>query len=62
MTWPTLNSGALRHRVTVLEETVTANAAGTDTVLAPVISAWAKIDPMKGTDVIRSGQSIVSFR
>ena len=58
MTWPTLNAGDLRHRVTVLEETVTANAAGTDTVLSPVISAWARIEPMKGTDIIRSGQDI----
>ena len=61
MTWPTLNSGDLRHRVTVLEETVTANVAGTDTVLSPVISAWAKIEPMKGTDVIRSGQNITQL-
>ena len=53
MTWPTLNSGDLRHRVTVLAETVTDNAAGTDTVLSPMISAWAKIKPMKGTDIIR---------
>lgn len=42
----------------VLSETVTTNAAGTDTVLSPVISAWAKIEPMKGTDVTRSGQTI----
>jgi SPP1 family predicted phage head-tail adaptor len=61
MTWPTLNSGDLRHRVTVLEETVIANAAGTDTVLSPVISAWAKIEPMKGTDVLRSGQNITQL-
>jgi SPP1 family predicted phage head-tail adaptor len=61
MIWPTLNSGDLRHRVTVLAETVTTNAAGTDTVLSPVIAAWAKIEPMKGTDVIRSGQSITEL-
>ena len=58
MIWPTLNSGDLRHRVTVLVETATTNAAGTDTVLSPVISSWAKIEPTKGTDVIRSGQDI----
>jgi SPP1 family predicted phage head-tail adaptor len=61
MIWPTLNSGDLRHRVTVLAETVIASAAGTDTALAPVISAWAKIEPMKGTDVIRSGQDITQI-
>ena len=61
MIWPTLNSGDLRHRVTVLAETVTANAAGTDTVLSPVISAWAKIEPMKGTDVMRSGQNVTEL-
>ena len=61
MTWPTLNSGDLRHRVTVLAETVIASAAGTDTVLSPVISAWARIEPMKGTDVIRSGQNITQL-
>ena len=59
--WPALNSGDLRHRVTVLAETVTLNAAGTDTVLSPVISAWAKIEPMKGTDIIRSGQNITQL-
>ena len=37
------------------------NAAGTDTTLSPVISAWAKIEPMKGTDVIRSGQDITQM-
>ena len=61
MVWPTLNSGELRHRVTVLEETSTVNAAGTDTTLSPLISAWAKIEPMKGSDVIRSGQDITQI-
>ena len=37
------------------------NAAGTDTALVPVISAWAKLEPMKGTDVIRSGQNITQL-
>ena len=40
---------------------MTANAAGTDTVLSPVISAWARIEPMKGTDTIRSGQNITQL-
>ena len=61
MIWPSLNPGELRHRVTVLAETVTANAAGSDTTLSPVISAWAKIEPMTGTDVIRSGQNITQL-
>jgi SPP1 family predicted phage head-tail adaptor len=61
MIWPKLNPGDLRHRVTVVEETVTANAAGTDTVLSPVISAWAKIEPMRGADIIRSGQNITEL-
>ena len=61
MIWPILNSGDLRHRVTVLAETVVASAAGTDTALSPVISAWAKIEPMKGTDIIRSGQDITQL-
>ena len=61
MIWPTLNSGDLRHRVTVLQETQTVNVAGTDTVLSPVIFAWAKIEPMKGSDVIRSGQQITQL-
>jgi SPP1 family predicted phage head-tail adaptor len=61
VTWPTLNAGELRHRVTVFAETVIASAAGTDTALTPVISAWAKIEPMKGTDVIRSGQDITQL-
>lgn len=61
MIWPILNPGELRHRVTVLAETATVNAAGTDTALVPVISAWAKLEPMKGTDVIRSGQNITQL-
>jgi SPP1 family predicted phage head-tail adaptor len=61
MIWPTLNPGDLRHRVTILAEAVTVNAAGTDTVLSPVITAWAKIEPMKGTDVVRSGQDITQL-
>ena len=61
MIWPTLNAGELRHRVTVLAETTTVTAAGTDTLLSPVLSAWAKLEPMKGTDVIRSGQDITQL-
>jgi SPP1 family predicted phage head-tail adaptor len=61
MIWPKLNPGDLRHRVTVLGETVITSAAGTDTVLSPVISAWAKIEPMRGTDIIRSGQNITEL-
>ena len=40
---------------------MTTTAAGTDTVLSPVISAWAKIEPMKGTDVIRSRQNVTEL-
>ena len=61
MNWPSLNPGELRHRVTVLAETPVVNATGTDTVLSPVISAWAKIEPMKGTDVVRAGQTITQL-
>jgi SPP1 family predicted phage head-tail adaptor len=61
MTWPTLDPGELRHRVTVLKEAAIETAAGTDTALETVVSAWAKIEPMKGTDVIRSGQEITQI-
>jgi SPP1 family predicted phage head-tail adaptor len=57
MKWPTLDSGEMRHQITILQQTKSSDASGNTVVMAPLYTGvWAKIEPVRGTDVIRSGQ------
>jgi SPP1 family predicted phage head-tail adaptor len=55
-TWPAVNPGELVHWITLLQQTVTTDVSGATAAWAPFLSTWAKIEPVKGTDVIKSGQ------
>jgi SPP1 family predicted phage head-tail adaptor len=56
MKWPTLDPGEMRHQVTILKQTASEDVSGKTVVMMPFLTAWAKIEPVRGIDVIRSGQ------
>ena len=56
MKWPTLDPGEMRHEITILKQAESSDASGNTVVMAPFVTAWAKIEPVRGIDVIRSGQ------
>lgn len=56
MTWPSIDPGEMVHRITILQQVRSSDISGTTVVWAPLLSTWAKIVPVKGTDVIKSGQ------
>jgi len=56
MTWPSTNPGERRHQVTILQQTTASDISGTVVAWAPFVTTWAKITPMRGTDVIKGGQ------
>lgn len=55
-TWPKIDPGAMVHRVSILQETTTADLSGTTAVWVPFVDTWAQIDPVRGTDVLKAGQ------
>lgn len=56
-TWPAVNPGEMVHWITILQQTQSEDESGTTTIYAPFVSTWAKIEPVRGTDVIKSGQT-----
>ena len=57
MPWPSINPGRLVHRVELQKPAKLADAFGqTQESWSSVSSAWAAIDPVRGLDLIRSGQ------
>jgi SPP1 family predicted phage head-tail adaptor len=52
-----LPAGALRHVVTILQSTLTTDLSGVVTTWTPFVSdIRAKIEPMRGLELLRSGQ------
>ena len=56
MKWPTLDSGEMRHQITILGQVPSSDVSGSTVTMAPVLTCYAKIEPVRGIDVIRSGQ------
>jgi head-tail adaptor len=59
--WPGIDPGSFRHRVTLLQPTITAGLSGSVATFAasdPPIGAWAKIDYVRGTDLIKAGVEV----
>ena len=56
MKWPTLDSGEMRHQITILGQVSSSDMSGGTVAMAPVVTCYAKIEPVRGIDVIRSGQ------
>lgn len=56
--WPTLDAGKLRHPITIWQmSSVSGDASGTTVDPSVLTTAVASIEPVRGTDVIRSGQT-----
>ena len=59
--WPSINPGELRHTITQLNQLTGTDASGANISYVPAsppVTVRAKIQPMKGSDVIRAGQDI----
>ena len=56
MKWPTLDSGEMRHQITILGQVSSSDVSGGTVAVAPVVTCYAKIEPVRGIDVIKSGQ------
>lgn len=54
--WPMLNPGEAIHRIRILQETTVEDISGTAPTWTPLFDTWAKIQPVRGTDVLKSGQ------
>jgi head-tail adaptor len=51
-----LDPGEMIHRIRILQETTVEDISGTAPAWVPFLDTWAKIDPVRGTDVLKSGQ------
>jgi head-tail adaptor len=56
MSWPTIDPGKMIHWGTILQQIASSDISGSTVVWTPLLSTWAEIDPVRGTDVINSGQ------
>ena len=54
--WPMLDPGKMVHQISILQETTVSDISGTAQAWAPFVDAWAQIDPVRGIDVLKSGQ------
>ncbi len=57
--WPTLDPGKLIHEIQIWDMHGVTETDASGTVLVPVVvaTAMASIEPIRGTDLIRSGQT-----
>ena len=56
MKWPTLDSGEMRHQITILGQVPSLDVSGGTVAMVPLLTCYAKIEPVRGLDVIKSGQ------
>ena len=57
MPWPSIDPGKLVQQITILQQTQSSDISGTVAVWTPLRTTYAAIEPVRGTDVIRSGQA-----
>jgi len=55
MKWPTLDSGEMRHQITILGQVPSSDVSGSTVAMAPILTCYAKIEPVCGIEVIKSG-------
>lgn len=56
MPWPIFDPGRMRHQIEIQKPTPGFDASGATIVWATFITAYAAIEPIRGTDVVRAGQ------
>jgi SPP1 family predicted phage head-tail adaptor len=59
--WPKIDPGEMVHQVTILQQTQGVDISGAVTVWTPFVTTWAAIDPVRGTDVLKSGQDTTNL-
>jgi SPP1 family predicted phage head-tail adaptor len=59
--WPKIDPAERIHQVTILQPTQGNDISGAITVWTPFVSTWAKIKPVRGTDVLKSGQDTTNL-
>ena len=58
MIWPKLDSGEMRHQISILAPVAVSDESGSNVKLTPILTCKAKIVIVKGTgsDVLQAGQ------
>ncbi len=59
--WPSIDPGQFRHQITLLEQVSSSDASGMTVTYQPddiPVTAWAKIEYLRGMDIIKAGQDI----
>ena len=51
-----LDPGKMVHWVTIQKATATTDVSGAATAWKPFLATWAQVDPIHGTDLLKSGQ------
>jgi SPP1 family predicted phage head-tail adaptor len=51
-----LDPGQMVHQVTILGQQPVQDESGTSVQWVPFVTTWAQIDPVRGTDLLKSGQ------
>ena len=59
--WPQIDPGEMVHQVTLQQQTQGFDVSGAVTVWTPFVTTWAAIEPVRGTDVLRSGQDTTNL-
>lgn len=54
--WPQIDPGEMVHQITILQQQTVTDASGASIQWVPFVQAWAQIDPVRGIDVVKSGQ------
>jgi SPP1 family predicted phage head-tail adaptor len=54
--WPQINPGKMVHQVTILQPQPVQDISGTSIQWVPFVQTWAEIVPVRGIDVVKSGQ------
>ena len=54
--WPKLDPGEAIHQITIMQPSTVQDVSGTAIAFIPFVVAWAKIEPVRGIDVLKSGQ------
>jgi SPP1 family predicted phage head-tail adaptor len=55
--WPSIDPGEMVHQVSLLQAQAATDISGTVTAWVPFATIWAAINPVRGTDVLKSGQA-----
>jgi head-tail adaptor len=59
--YPTIDPGSFRHQIILLSQTLGSDAGGstfTYQVGVPPVTTWAKIDYLRGDELLKSGQDV----